>query len=94
MCGASVVATCLFAGRLEMFVSWLSTHVNPAAAPSRRWDTVRLIKVASELLVPTVVRRLPKNRTRPQYHALLLCGGRAHDDDIKDWIECVAAELV
>ena len=80
------IAAALFCGRIELFLSWLSTHINPADEPSRWWEEVRKAKEAFGIDVPVVVPRTPAAWAAPQYFALLLCGGRARDGDVRDWI--------
>ena len=78
------IAAALFCGRVELFLSWLSTHINPADEPSRWWEEVRKAKEAFGIDVPVVVPRTPAAWAAPQYFALLLCGGRARDGDVRD----------
>ena len=85
------VAAILLAGRIELFVSWLSTKVNPADEPSRRWEIARIAKAACTLAAPVAVPKVPSAWSSCRYQALLLCGGRPREGDVRDFIQKLAA---
>ena len=86
------VAAILLAGRFELFLSWLSTHVNPADEPSRRWEAIRKAKAVCAFVAPKVIPKMPSTWSAASYQVLLLCGGRPRPGDIRDFVQRLAAD--